>query len=87
MNNDKELEDWIHQKVIYQSGVDYEGRPMLVLSACHFPDPAKVDYDLFYQYLALMGINLWVGQTHCGQIGKICGIGLCVDFICRRHIL
>lgn len=33
-------------KMIYQAGVDYETRPMVVLNASALPDPHEVDYNL-----------------------------------------
>ncbi|EKM50162.1 uncharacterized protein PHACADRAFT_264735 [Phanerochaete carnosa HHB-10118-sp] len=36
----------ILSKVIFQAGVDYETRPMVVMSASALPDPKEVDYDL-----------------------------------------
>ena len=39
----------IIDSLIKQAGVDFEARPILVISACHLPDPAKFDYDLVLQ--------------------------------------
>ncbi|ORY94038.1 Rho GTPase activation protein [Syncephalastrum racemosum] len=32
--------------IIYEAGLDGDSRPVLVLSACHLPDPATINYDL-----------------------------------------
>ncbi|KAJ2642842.1 hypothetical protein GGF44_001459 [Coemansia sp. RSA 1694] len=39
------LLDYVNSKVIFQAGVDFESRPMVVFSASGLPSPAKVDYD------------------------------------------
>ncbi|KAH7923341.1 hypothetical protein BV22DRAFT_1036424 [Leucogyrophana mollusca] len=36
----------VMSKVIFQAGVDYETRPMVILNASALPDPREVSYDL-----------------------------------------
>ncbi len=33
------------RRIVFQAGLDYETRPMVVLAACCLPDPKEVDYD------------------------------------------
>ena len=33
------------RRIVFQAGLDYETRPMVVLAACCLPDPEEVDYD------------------------------------------
>uniref|UniRef100_V5EEG3 Rho-GAP domain-containing protein n=1 Tax=Kalmanozyma brasiliensis (strain GHG001) TaxID=1365824 RepID=V5EEG3_KALBG len=33
------------RRIIFQAGLDYETRPMVVLASCFLPDPREVDYD------------------------------------------
>nr|CDI55157.1 related to Rho-GTPase-activating protein 1 [Melanopsichium pennsylvanicum 4] len=33
------------RRIVFQAGLDYETRPMVVLAACSLPDPKQVDYD------------------------------------------
>ncbi|TKY88983.1 hypothetical protein EX895_002224 [Sporisorium graminicola] len=33
------------RRIVFQAGLDYETRPMVVLAACCLPDPREVDYD------------------------------------------
>lgn len=33
------------RRIVFQAGLDYETRPMVVLAACCLPDPSEVDYD------------------------------------------
>ncbi|CDW99483.1 hypothetical protein [Sporisorium scitamineum] len=33
------------RRIVFQAGLDYETRPMVVLAACCLPDPNEVDYD------------------------------------------
>ncbi|KAI9467820.1 Rho GTPase activation protein, partial [Coemansia mojavensis] len=35
----------VNSSVIFQAGVDYESKPMLVFCACNMPNPKQVDYD------------------------------------------
>lgn len=33
------------RRIVFQAGLDFETRPMVVLAACCLPDPKEVDYD------------------------------------------
>ncbi|KAE8222937.1 hypothetical protein CF319_g3949 [Tilletia indica] len=35
-------------KAVFQAGVDYESRPMVVLASCGIPDPKEVDHDALF---------------------------------------
>lgn len=37
------------QRVVYQSGTDYQGRPIVILSSPALPDPKLVDYNMLLQ--------------------------------------
>lgn len=50
-------------KLIYQAGVDYETRPMVVLNASSLPDPHEVDYDLLLSRI-LSYIDLYVESDY-----------------------
>ncbi|KAI9140696.1 divergent CRAL/TRIO domain-containing protein [Paraphysoderma sedebokerense] len=41
----RDLIKYVQENIIYQAGVDYESKPMLVFNACHLPDPKSTDYD------------------------------------------
>ncbi|CAI2184668.1 12792_t:CDS:2 [Funneliformis geosporum] len=40
------LADYVYSKVIYQAGVDFESKPMVILCACNLPDPIESDYTV-----------------------------------------
>ncbi|KAJ2856858.1 hypothetical protein GGI22_003679 [Coemansia erecta] len=44
-NDGGELATYVNEKLVYEAGVDYESRPMLVFSACRMLNPDVVDYD------------------------------------------
>ncbi|KAJ2841405.1 hypothetical protein IWW36_006269, partial [Coemansia brasiliensis] len=44
-NDGGRLLNYVNSNVIFQAGVDYESKPMLVFCACNMPDPKQVDYD------------------------------------------
>ncbi|ORX71671.1 RhoGAP-domain-containing protein, partial [Linderina pennispora] len=44
-NDGGELLNYVNSHVIFQAGVDFESRPMLVFCACNLPNPQVVDYD------------------------------------------
>ncbi|ORX94581.1 RhoGAP-domain-containing protein [Basidiobolus meristosporus CBS 931.73] len=44
-HTEKELSELVDTKIIYQSGVDLESKPMLVFCACNLPNPKEMDYD------------------------------------------
>ncbi|KAJ1917068.1 hypothetical protein H4219_003412 [Mycoemilia scoparia] len=43
--NDNDLTILVNQRLIYQAGVDFEGRPMFIFAVCNLPDPKKVNYN------------------------------------------
>ncbi|KAH9042019.1 Rho GTPase activation protein [Lactarius pseudohatsudake] len=50
-------------KMIYQAGVDYETRPMVVLNASALPDPHEVDYNLLLSRI-LSYLDLYVESDY-----------------------
>ncbi|KAJ1736698.1 hypothetical protein LPJ72_001168 [Coemansia sp. Benny D160-2] len=44
-NDGGELATYVNEKLVYEAGVDYESRPMLVFAACRMLNPDVVDYD------------------------------------------
>jgi len=50
-------------KVIFQAGVDFETRPMVILSASALPDPHEVSYDLLLQRI-LSYLDLFVESDY-----------------------
>ncbi|KAK0565150.1 hypothetical protein OC844_001365 [Tilletia horrida] len=51
-------------KAVFQAGVDYESRPMVVLAACGIPDPKEVDHDaLFDRIMATMELFVETDYT------------------------
>ncbi|KAJ1911712.1 hypothetical protein H4219_005852 [Mycoemilia scoparia] len=44
-NDGGELANYVNTKLIFEAGVDYESKPMVVFAACKLPDPDMVDYD------------------------------------------
>lgn len=50
-------------KVIFQAGVDFETRPMVILSASALPDPQEVSYDLLLQRI-LSYLDLFVESDY-----------------------
>ncbi|EPQ27841.1 uncharacterized protein PFL1_04586 [Pseudozyma flocculosa PF-1] len=45
------------RRIVFQAGLDYETRPMVVLAACCLPDPKEVDYDdLFDRIIATLDL-------------------------------
>jgi len=58
----REAQDTLQEvmsRVIYQAGVDYETRPMVVMNASAFPDPREVSYDVLLGRV-LAYLNLYV---------------------------
>ncbi|CAG8748096.1 31555_t:CDS:2, partial [Racocetra persica] len=43
--DEEALAEYVYSKVIYQAGVDFESKPMVVICACNLPNPADVNYD------------------------------------------
>lgn len=50
-------------KVIFQAGVDFETRPMVIISASALPDPQEVSYDLLLQRI-LSYLDLFVESDY-----------------------
>ncbi|KAG1735182.1 hypothetical protein EDB19DRAFT_2026261 [Suillus lakei] len=50
-------------KVIFQAGVDFETRPMVILNASALPDPQEVSYDLLLQRI-LSYLDLFVESDY-----------------------
>lgn len=50
-------------KVIFQAGVDYETRPMVIISASALPDPQAVSYDLLLSCI-LSYLDLYVESDY-----------------------
>ncbi|KAJ1960576.1 hypothetical protein GGI12_003726 [Dipsacomyces acuminosporus] len=44
-NDGGELLNYVNSHVIFQAGVDFESKPMVVFCACNLPNPQMVDYD------------------------------------------
>ncbi|KAJ1964185.1 hypothetical protein GGI12_001589 [Dipsacomyces acuminosporus] len=44
-NDGGELATYVNEKLVFEAGVDYESRPMLVFAACRLLNPDVVDYD------------------------------------------
>ncbi|KZT23417.1 CDC42 rho GTPase-activating protein [Neolentinus lepideus HHB14362 ss-1] len=53
----------VMNRVIFQAGVDYETRPMVVLNASALPDPQEVSYDLLLSRV-LAYLNLYVESDY-----------------------
>ncbi|KAJ1678134.1 hypothetical protein EV182_004701, partial [Spiromyces aspiralis] len=43
------LADYVYRKLIYQAGVDFESRPMLIFAACNLPDPKVISYNHIFE--------------------------------------
>lgn len=44
-NDGGELATYVNEKLVFEAGVDYDSRPMLVFAACRLLNPDIVDYD------------------------------------------
>ncbi|KAJ2884661.1 hypothetical protein FB639_001921, partial [Coemansia asiatica] len=44
-NDGGELATYVNEKLVYEAGVDFDSRPMLVFAACRMLNPDVVDYD------------------------------------------
>jgi Rho GTPase-activating protein 1 len=53
----------IMAKVIFQAGVDYETRPMVIISASALPDPHQVSYDILLSRI-LSYLDLYVESDY-----------------------
>ncbi|KAF9451830.1 hypothetical protein P691DRAFT_723220 [Macrolepiota fuliginosa MF-IS2] len=63
-----EYSDWervqdVMTKFIFQAGVDFETRPMVVINASALPDPDEVNYDLLLSRI-LSYLNLYVESDY-----------------------
>lgn len=58
-------------KMIFQAGVDYETRPMVVLCASALPDPRYVDYDLLLSYVCLLALEVVGTDAGSGGLWRI----------------
>ncbi|KIM28453.1 hypothetical protein M408DRAFT_329507 [Serendipita vermifera MAFF 305830] len=54
----------IMNAVIFNGGLDFETRPMVVVTAAALPDPSHVNYDLLLQ-LILSYLDLYVEADYC----------------------
>ncbi|KIY50664.1 Rho GTPase activation protein [Fistulina hepatica ATCC 64428] len=50
-------------RIIFQAGVDYETRPMVIISAAALPDPREISYDRLLQRV-LAHLNLYVESDY-----------------------
>ncbi|KAH8818849.1 Rho GTPase activation protein [Flagelloscypha sp. PMI_526] len=53
----------VMSRLIFQAGVDYETRPMIVISASALPDPKRISYDLLLERI-LSYLNLYVESDY-----------------------
>ncbi|KZT09163.1 Rho GTPase activation protein [Laetiporus sulphureus 93-53] len=53
----------VMSKVIFQAGVDYETRPMVVMNASVLPDPREIDYDILLSRI-LSYLDLYVESDY-----------------------
>ncbi|CAG8545146.1 12996_t:CDS:2 [Funneliformis caledonium] len=61
--DEEALADYVYSKVIYQAGVDFESKPMVILCACNLPDPTEVDYDKILSRI-LLKLDLFVESDY-----------------------
>ncbi|KAJ3806743.1 hypothetical protein F5876DRAFT_49464 [Lentinula aff. lateritia] len=59
----RELVQQTMAKLIFQAGVDYETRPMVVLNASALPDPREINYDLLLSRI-LSYLDLYVESDY-----------------------
>ncbi|KAF9459209.1 RhoGAP-domain-containing protein [Collybia nuda] len=60
---ESEMVQQVMTKMIFQAGVDFETRPMVVLNASALPDPQEVSYDLLLSRI-LSYLNLYVESDY-----------------------
>ncbi|KAF8887151.1 CDC42 rho GTPase-activating protein [Infundibulicybe gibba] len=60
---ESEMVQEVLSKMIFQAGVDFETRPMVVINASALPDPQKVSYDLLLSRI-LAYLNLYVESDY-----------------------
>ncbi|KAF9026899.1 hypothetical protein BDP27DRAFT_1337162 [Rhodocollybia butyracea] len=66
MNVDPQGRELVQQtmaKLIFQAGVDYETRPMVVINASALPDPREINYDSLLSQI-LLYLNLYVESDY-----------------------
>ncbi|CAB4431151.1 RhoGAP-domain-containing protein [Rhizophagus irregularis] len=61
--DEEALADYIYSKVIYQAGVDFESKPMVIICASNLPDPIEVDYDRILSRI-LLKLDLFVESDY-----------------------
>lgn len=61
--DEEALADYIYSKVIYQAGVDFESKPMVIVCACNLPDPLEVEYDRILSRI-LLKLDLFVESDY-----------------------
>ncbi|BFZ61738.1 hypothetical protein YB2330_002813 [Saitoella coloradoensis] len=54
--------DGLARKIVYPAGVDYEGKPLVVMAACNFPNPKDFDYDFLLQQV-LAALDLYIDES------------------------
>ncbi|KAF5377781.1 hypothetical protein D9757_008053 [Collybiopsis confluens] len=59
----QELVQEVMSKLIFQAGVDYETRPMVVINASALPDPKEINYDVLLSR-TLSYLNLYVESDY-----------------------
>ncbi|TRM70230.1 hypothetical protein BD626DRAFT_422970 [Schizophyllum amplum] len=61
--SEREMLQEVMSKMIFQAGVDYETRPMVVMCASALPDPKEVNYDVLLTRI-LAYLNLYVESDY-----------------------
>ncbi|CAG8444995.1 10292_t:CDS:2 [Diversispora eburnea] len=61
--DEEALADYVYSKVIYQAGVDFESKPMVIICACNLPDPKEVDYNRILERI-LLKLDLFVESDY-----------------------
>ncbi|KAJ7174037.1 CDC42 rho GTPase-activating protein [Mycena crocata] len=61
--NGRDNVEEVMSRMIFQAGVDFETRPMVVLNASALPDPKEVNYDLLLSRI-LAYLNLYVESDY-----------------------
>ncbi|KDN39681.1 RhoGAP-domain-containing protein, partial [Tilletiaria anomala UBC 951] len=51
------------RRIVFQAGLDYETRPIVVLAACNLPDPKDLDYDFLLDRI-LTTMDLFVENDY-----------------------
>ncbi|CAG8545036.1 8158_t:CDS:2 [Acaulospora morrowiae] len=61
--DEEALAEYVYSKVIYQAGVDFESKPMVVVCACNLPNPSEFDYDKILARI-LLKLDLFVESDY-----------------------